>query len=211
MAKGLTEKQQQILDFIVKYIEEKGYPPSIREIGNAFNISSLRGVTVHLDALQRKGKITRLSTSRSITVVGHTGPASRHREFPLVPLVGTIAAGQPITATQNVEGYVPVPPNLRASGNLFALRVRGDSMVDAHILDGDIVIVKEQSTANNGDIVAVLLGDEATVKQIQFTPQGAKLIAANPAYPPIPIQREDSRIMGKVVGLIRNYEGTARF
>ncbi|HLH80171.1 MAG TPA: transcriptional repressor LexA [Chthonomonas sp.] len=211
MAKGLTEKQQQILDFIVKYIEEKGYPPSIREIGNAFNISSLRGVTVHLDALQRKGKITRLSTSRSITVVGHTGPSTRHREFSLVPLVGTIAAGQPITATQNVEGYVPVPPNLRASGNLFALRVRGDSMIDAHILDGDIVIVKEQNTANNGDIVAVLLGDEATVKQIQFTPQGAKLIAANPAYPPIPIQREDSRIMGKVVGLIRNYEGTPRF
>ncbi|CCW33974.1 SOS regulatory protein LexA [Chthonomonas calidirosea] len=211
MAKGLTEKQQQILDFIVRYIEEKGYPPSIREIGNAFNISSLRGVTVHLDALQRKGKITRLSTSRSITVVGHTGPSTRQREFSLVPLVGTIAAGQPITATQNIEGYVPVPPNLRANGNLFALRVRGDSMIDAHILDGDIVIVKEQSTANNGDIVAVLLGDEATVKQIQFTPQGAKLIAANPAYPPIPIQREDSRIMGKVVGLIRNYESVSRF
>lgn len=211
MARGLTEKQQQILDFIVQYIDEKGYPPSIREIGNAFNISSLRGVTVHLDALQRKGKISRQSTSRSITVTDYVRNSPQRSPSHLIPLVGTIAAGKPITAVENTEDYIPVPPGIPTNKTLFALRVRGDSMIDAHILDGDIVIVKEQSTAQNGDIVACLIGDEATVKRIQFSPQGPRLIAANPNYPPIPIQSEDSRIMGKVVGLIRNYEAPARF
>ncbi len=212
MTRGLTDKQERILNFIVDYVNDKGYPPSIREIGNHFNISSLRGVTVHLDALERKGMIKRLSTSRSITVIGKTGATAPTRNVTFIPLVGTIAAGVPITATQNVEGQVPVPQELvHNTKNAFALRVKGDSMIGAHIMEGDLVIIKEQRTANNGDLVAVLLGDEATVKHIQFTNDGAKLIAANPAYEPIEIKREDSHIIGKVIGLIRNYDGHAAF
>ena len=212
MTRGLTEKQERILSFIVDYVSEKGYPPSIREIGNQFNISSLRGVTVHLDALERKGMIKRLSTSRSITVIGKTGSTAPSRNVSFVPLLGTIAAGVPITATQNIESQVPVPQDMvHHVKNAFALRVKGDSMINAHIMEGDFVVVKEQNTAENGDLVAVLLGDEATVKHIQFTHDGARLMPANPAYDPIEVKREDSKIMGKVIGLIRNYDSAIRF
>jgi repressor LexA len=210
MTRGLTDKQQKILVFLEEYVNDKGYPPSIREIGNAFNISSLRGVTVHLDALERKGMIKRANTSRSITIIGKTGATSPARNVSFVPLVGTIAAGVPITATQNVEGHVPVPQELVHNvQGAFALRVQGDSMIGAHIMPRDLVVIKPQMNANNGDLVAVLLGDEATVKHIHFTDDGVKLIASNPAYEPIEVRREDSRIIGKVIGLIRNYDGPA--
>ncbi len=208
MTRGLTDKQERILAFIVEYVNDKGYPPSIREIGNSFTISSLRGVTVHLDALERKGMIKRLSTSRSITVIGKTGATAPSRNVSFVPLVGTIAAGVPITAHQNVESQIPVPQEMIHNvKSAFALRVKGDSMINAHIMEGDYVVVREQNTAENGDLVAVLIGDEATIKHIQFTHDGARLIAANPAYEPIEIRREDSKIMGKIIGLIRNYDG----
>ncbi|HLV78807.1 MAG TPA: transcriptional repressor LexA [Chthonomonadaceae bacterium] len=208
MTRGLTDKQERILSFIVDYVNDKGYPPSIREIGNAFNISSLRGVTVHLDALERKGFIKRASTSRSITVIGKTGATSPARSVAFIPLVGAIAAGVPITATQNIEGQVPVPQEMvhHVSG-AFALQVKGDSMIDAHIMPQDLVVIKPQASADTGDLVAVLLGDEATVKHIEFTTGGVRLLPANPAYDPIEVRREDSRIIGKVIGLIRNYEG----
>lgn len=207
MTRGLTDKQEKILGFILEYVSEQGYPPSIREIGNSFSISSLRGVTVHLDALERKGYIKRASTSRSITVIGKTGATSPARNVSFVPLVGTIAAGTPITATHNVEGHLPVPQEMVHNVNgAFALRVRGDSMINAHIMPSDLVIIKPQVTAENGDLVAVLLGDEATVKHIQFTHDGARLLPANPTYDPIEVKREDSRIIGKVIGLVRNYD-----
>lgn len=210
MTRGLTDKQQKILVFLEEYVNDKGYPPSIREIGNAFNISSLRGVTVHLDALERKGMIKRANTSRSITIIGKTGATSPVRNVSFVPLVGTIAAGVPITANQNIEGHVPVPQELVHNvQGAFALRVQGDSMIGAHIMPRDLVVIKPQVNANNGDLVAVLLGDEATVKHIHFTDDGVKLIASNPAYEPIEVRREDSRIIGKVIGLIRNYDGPA--
>lgn len=210
MTRGLTDKQQKILAFLEEYVNEKGYPPSIREIGNAFHISSLRGVTVHLDALERKGMIKRANTSRSITIIGKTGATSPTRNVSFVPLVGTIAAGVPITATQNVEAQIPVPQELVHNvQGAFALRVQGDSMIGAHIMPRDLVVIKPQASAANGDLVAVLLGDEATVKHIQFTTDGVKLIASNPAYEPIEVKREDSRIIGKVIGLIRNYDGPA--
>lgn len=206
MTRGLTAKQEAILNFILEYVDDKGYPPSIREIGNTFEISSLRGVTVHLDALERKGMIKRLSTSRSITVMGKTGNSAPERKASFVPLVGTIAAGIPITAEQNIEAHIPVPREMIGSSkNSFALQVKGDSMIEKHILDGDYVILRQQSTAVNGDIVAVLLGDEATVKTIEFTQNGCRLLPANAAYEPIEIRREDSKIMGKVIGLIRNF------
>src|SRR5579883_538242 len=154
MTRGLTDKQERILSFIVDYVNDKGYPPSIREIGNHFNISSLRGVTVHLDALERKGYIQRKATSRSITVIGKTGATAPHRNVAMVPLLGTIAAGVPITAMQNVDGQVPVPQEMMRSGdNIFALQVKGDSMIGAHIMPRDIVVIKEQRNAENGDLV----------------------------------------------------------
>src|ERR1041385_5607027 len=212
MTRGLTDKQERILTFIVEYVNDKGYPPSIREIGNAFNISSLRGVTVHLDALERKGYIKRANTARAITVIGKTGSTAPARSVSFVPLVGTIAAGVPITATQNIEGQVPVPQEMVHNINgAFALQVKGDSMIGAHIMPRDLVVIKPQANAENGDLVAVLLGDEATVKHIQFTREGARLLPSNPAYEPIEVRREDSRIIGKVIGLIRNYDGTMAF
>jgi repressor LexA len=212
MTRGLTDKQERILNFVVDYVADNGYPPSIREIGNRFNISSLRGVTVHLDALERKGFIKRASTSRSITVIGKTGSTAPSRSVSFVPLVGTIAAGIPITATQNIEAQVPVPQEMVHNVNgAFALQVKGDSMIGAHIMPRDLVVIKPQASADNGDLVAVLLGDEATVKHIQFTGEGVKLIASNPAYEPIEIKREDSQIIGKVIGLIRNYDGIMAF
>jgi repressor LexA len=209
MTRGLTEKQERILTMILGYIEERGYPPSIREIGNAFGISSLRGVTVHLDALERKGYIKRMSTSRSITVIGKTGATAPFRQASFVPLVGTIAAGVPITATENVEEMVPVPAGMvRNVEGAFALRVKGDSMIGDHIMPRDLVIIRPQMTAENGDLVAVLLGDEATVKRIQFQNGLVRLIASNPAYDPIEVRREDSRIIGRVIGLVRDYHQT---
>ena len=212
MTKGLTDKQERILAFILDYVNDKGYPPSIREIGNAFSISSLRGVTVHLDALERKGMIKRASTSRSITVIGKTGSTSPNHSVSFIPLVGTIAAGIPITANENIEAHIPVPQEMvhNVSG-AFALQVKGDSMIGAHIMPRDLVVIKPQLNADNGDLVAVLLGDEATVKHISFTGDGIRLIASNPAYDPIDIKREDSRIIGKVIGLIRNYDGVLGF
>jgi repressor LexA len=211
MTRGLTDKQERILNFIVEYVEDKGYPPSIREIGTAFDISSLRGVTVHLDALERKGYIKRANTSRSITVMGRTGATSPKRNVTFLPLVGTIAAGSPITATENIEQMMPVPQEMvyNTQGG-FVLRVKGDSMIEAHIADGDYVVIRPQQTAQNGDLVAALLpGDgadlEATVKTFEDSNGRTRLVPANPNYEPIDFNREGSRVIGRVIGLIRNY------
>lgn len=207
MTRGLTDKQDRILKFIVEYVNERGYPPSIREIGNSFGISSLRGVTVHLDALERKGYIKRASTSRSITVIGQTGSTAPSRNVTFVPLLGTIAAGVPILAAENIETQVPVPQEMvRNVQGAFVLEVKGDSMIEEHIMPKDWVLIKPQSNADNGDLVAVLLGDEATVKRIRYESGGrVKLMPANSAYEPIEVNREDSRVIGKVIGLMRNY------
>jgi len=209
MTRGLTDKQDRILKFILDYVAERGYPPSIREIGNAFGISSLRGVTVHLDALERKGYIKRASTSRSITVIGKTGATAPSRNVTFLPVLGTIAAGVPITATENVESYVPVPEELvRNTQGAFVLEVKGDSMIGDHIMPRDLVVIKPQPNAENGDLVAVLLGDEATVKRIRYENGRCRLMASNPAYAPIEVNREDSRVLGKVIGLLRSYQSS---
>jgi len=203
----LTDKQSRILEFIVDYVDDRGYPPSIREIGDQFRISSLRGVTVHLDALERKGKIRRAHTSRSITVIGRTGATAPQRRATFLPLVGTIAAGSPILAEQNVEAMIPVQPDLvRNVDGAFVLRVKGDSMIEKHIMPHDLVVIKPQETADNGDLVAVRIGDEATVKTIDFVNGHVRLLPANPAYEPIVIDREDCCVIGRVIGLVRNYD-----
>ncbi|HRF59338.1 MAG TPA: transcriptional repressor LexA [Fimbriimonadaceae bacterium] len=208
MAKGLTKRQESILQFLLDYIQKEGFPPSIREIGKQFHIGSLRGVTVHLDALERKGFIARANTPRSIRI---THPAYQpSRRVVMLPLLGQIAAGVPILAQEQVEDLIPVPSEMvRNIEGAFLLRVRGDSMSGEGILPRDLVVVKPQQVANHGDLVAVLLGEEATVKRIHFDTGRVKLVPSNPAYNPIIIEQEDARIIGRIVGLIRDYEGMA--
>jgi len=203
MSKGLTARQREVLDAIREYAARKGYPPSIRELGTMLGISSLRGVTIHLDALARKGFIERESTSRSIRLLT---PLEQTANTVSVPLLGAIAAGQPLLAVENVESYVPVPAELASSAKeLFALRVRGDSMIGDCICDGDTIIVRSQQAAENGEIVAALIGDEATVKRLDKSSRPARLLPSNPNYEPIVLAREDVRILGKVMGLVRSY------
>ncbi len=208
MAKGLTKRQEAILQFVLDYIQHEGYPPSIREIGKEFGIGSLRGVTVHLDALSRKGYIERANTPRSIRIMHpQYQPANR---VVMLPLLGQIAAGAPIHAQEHVEDLIPVPSEMvRNIEGAYLLRVRGDSMSGEGILPRDLVVVRPQQTANHGDLVAVLLGDEATVKRIHYGENSVRLMPSNPAYDPILIEQEDARVIGRIVGLIRDYEGMA--
>lgn len=214
MAKGLTARQQAILQFVVDYLQEEGYPPSIREIGSHFEIGSLRGVTVHLDALERKGYISRANTPRSIKVI--------HPDFQqatnavMLPLLGGIAAGATIDTGHSVfdasqaEAMIPVPAEMvRNIRNAFLLRIRGDSMTGEGIMPRDLVVIKPQKVGSHGELVAVRIGDEATVKRLHLDPSGAKLISANPAYDPIIVDREDTEVIGRVVGVIRDYGGMA--
>lgn len=203
MRKDLTERQREVIDAIREYQARKGYPPSIRELGKALGISSLRGVTIHLDAIEKKGYLERESTSRSIRLLDGSGSAGVQVS---VPLLGSIAAGLPLLAVENVESYVPVSAELASNAKeLFALRVRGDSMIGDAILDGDTIIVHSQQSADHGDIIAALLGEEATVKRLDSMSKPARLLPSNPDYEPIKLDREDARILGKVVGLVRSY------
>ncbi|MCH7904383.1 MAG: transcriptional repressor LexA [Armatimonadetes bacterium] len=209
MAKGLTKRQETILQFILDYIQDIGYPPSIREIGDHFSIGSLRGVTVHLDALKRKGYIERSNKPRSIRVVH---PAyQRGQQVKMLPLVGQIAAGEPILATEHVEDLLPVPSAMvKNIQGAYILRVRGDSMSGEGINPRDLVVIKPQETANHGDIVAIMIDDEATVKRIHYVQGGIRLMPSNPSYEPIELSADDNpKILGKVVGLLRDYEGMA--
>lgn len=209
MAKGLTKRQQEILQFVQNYIASEGYPPSIREIGAHFGIGSLRGVTVHLDALMKKGYIERSNTPRSIKMTHPQYQAASPR-VAMLPLLGQIAAGVPILADQHVEDTIPVPSEMvRNVQGAFLLRVKGDSMSGDGIKPRDLVVVRPQQSANHGDLVAVLIDDEATVKRIQFEKDKVTLLPSNPAYEPIIIDREDARIVGRIIGLIRDYEGMA--
>ncbi len=208
MAKGLTKRQEMILQYVLDYVQREGFPPSIREIGRDFGIGSLRGVTVHLDALERKNYITRSNTPRSIRVI--------HRDYQtstrvtMLPLVGTIAAGVPIEAQEDIEDMIPVPSEMvRNVPHAFLLRIKGDSMSGEGILPRDLVVVKPQQAANHGELVAVMLDGEATVKRLNLDAKGAKLMPSNPAYEPIPIETENHSVIGKVVGLVRDYDGRA--
>jgi repressor LexA len=221
MAKGLTDRQQEVFNYIVGYIETQGYPPTIREMQEGLGIGSLRGVTIHLDALQKKGFIERFSgknfsgkdgpprQARGIRILAHRTPRAEDADNSLLrlPLVGTIAAGRPLLATQNIEDLVPVPARLlRGVPDAFLLRVRGDSMTGAHILEGDLVIIQPQETAENGDVVAARIGDEATVKRFWRHGNRIELQAQSPNYAPIPLRKSDNAaIIGKVIGLLRGY------
>ncbi len=204
----LTERQQAILDFINEHIEDNGFPPSIREIGSHFGIYPAT-VQDHISALERKGCIQKKKfQSRTLSV-----PASSRRVrrgsandgSPGIPIVGKVAAGMPLLAQENIEDTVRLPKDWAPDG-AFLLKVQGDSMQNAHILNGDYVLVHPQQTAANGDIVVALIEDEATVKRFYRTERGVTLKAENPKFKPIEIDETASasfRIVGRVMGVIR--------
>ncbi len=202
--KGLTQRQEEVLRFISNYLAEYGYPPSYQEIADAFGFSSKHGVVRHIDALVNKGYLQKTgTTARGLRIVDERyQPATE--EVVNLPLIGQVSAGYPILAEQNIDRYVPVPRQLiKSEGKYFTLRVQGDSMVNAGILDGDLVIVQSTNTAEPGQIVVALIGDEVTVKRLIVRGNERFLKAENPAYPDIHPQSE-WRIQGRVVGLIRD-------
>lgn len=190
--------QRRILEFIKKEIELKGYPPSVREICEAVNLKSTSTVHGHLEQLEKRGLIRRDSTKpRAMEVLEN--PLSKGRS---VPLVGRVTAGIPILAEENIEDYIVLPQDLVGSDDeLFALRVRGESMIRAGILNGDFIIVRKQSHADNGDIVVAMIEDEATVKRIFFERDGVRLQPENPYYDPIYSRKVT--VVGKVSALFR--------
>ena len=204
MRPALTARQQQILDFIEQNINTTGFPPSIRQIGEALGISSTNGVRAHLKALEKKGYIHRsLRTSRGIAMLDNVKRvvSAVTQEAIAVPILGRVTAGTPVLAVENYDGHLSLDPSLVKNDDVFALRVEGDSMVDAGILDGDYVLVRPQDTASNGDIVVALLEDEVTVKRFYRESDGFRLQPENERLAPIYVS--DVSICGKVTGLIR--------
>jgi repressor LexA len=206
MAEELTDKQKKALAYIQAEIRQHGRPPTLREIGAEIGISSTNGVRYLLDTLQRKGFLQRSPMlSRGIELssrVAVTLPFENTRE---VPLIGRVAAGTPLLATENLEGHIRVDRSIASSDETFALKVRGDSMKEAGILEGDVIFARPQTTAEPGDIVVALLGEEATVKF--FRPQNDKICLepANRYYSPIVVEKGTPgfRILGRVIGLMR--------
>lgn len=203
MSKGkITAKQQEILDYIKECIMSKGYPPAVREICEAVHLKSTSSVHSHLETLEKNGFIRRDPTKpRAIEIMDDDFTLMTRREVVNVPIIGTVTAGEPILAEQNIEDTFPIPVEMLPNKQIFMLKVRGDSMINAGIYSGDQVIVAQQSNADNGDIVVALLDDSATVKRF-FKEQGHyRLQPENDAMSPIIVDKVD--ILGKVIGLMR--------
>nr|WP_246140621.1 transcriptional repressor LexA [Micromonospora olivasterospora] len=199
---ALSYRQQQILAMIREWVEQHGYPPTVREIGKAVGLGSPSSVAHQLKALERHGVLHRIpggprAVDARPLATGDTPPSSdAHRGTP-VPLLGAIAAGTPILAEEHVEEVLSLPVELVGRGTLFALRVRGDSMIEAGIAHGDVIVVRQQSVADNGNIVAAMIDGEATVKEYRMHDGLVELVPRNPAYPVI--TSNDATILGKVV------------
>jgi repressor LexA len=199
---SLTARQAQLLRVIEDSLSKRGYVPTLQEMAHAMGIASLHGVKRHLTALERKGFLRRFpGRRRAIEIVQHLMPVEGS-----IPIVGRVAAGRPLLAVENQEGVLSLGPALLGKGTHFALRVQGDSMIEEGIQDGDYVIVHQQDTADSGEIVVVLLGEEATVKRLRKEGQRLFLEAANAAYAPIPLTRQSPapHILGTVVGVYRD-------
>jgi repressor LexA len=205
--KPLTQRQHDVLAFIDQCVRERGYPPSVREIGEAVGLNSPSSVHSHLHTLQRLGYLRRDPTKpRAIEVTADsaTGAMAERRPTRHVPLVGDVAAGTGVLAQEQVEELVPLPADFTGDGELFMLRVRGDSMVDAGILDGDFVVARVQDVVPNGDIVvAGIPGEEATVKTYRKAGSAIVLEPANAAMEPMRFERGEVEIFGKVVTVLR--------
>lgn len=202
-----TGKRREILEFIASQLRDRGYPPSVREIGEAVGLTSSSTVHAHLATLQRNGFLRRDPTKpRAIEVRWDpaTGGAAERRPMQMVPLVGDVAAGTDVLAQENVEELLPLPADFTGDGQLFMLRVRGDSMIEAGILDGDYVVVRQTSEARKGDIVAAgIPGEEATVKTFSRKGNRVVLLPANPRLQPMEFDPADVQIFGKVVTVLR--------
>jgi repressor LexA len=211
---GLTPRQRRVLEVIRDWVQRCGYPPSVREIGEAVGLTSTSSVAHQLRALERKGYLRRdPNRPRAVGVrpaesaldtsggSGVSGDASARPTPTFVPVVGRIAAGGPVLAEQAIEDVFPLPKEIVGEGSLFLLRVAGDSMVDAAITDGDWVVIRQQPTAENGDIVAAMIDGEATVKTFKRRDGHVWLLPHNPAYEPIP--GNDATVLGRVVAVLR--------
>lgn len=212
MKNELTERQRDILTFIEEFRNENGYPPTLREIGKKFGISSTFGVKRHLEALVKKGFINvESNASRGISSIKNDFNSSAEKLlrsenlFARIPIVGRVAAGTPILAVENIEGNLVIDPSfIKASGEFFALKVKGDSMIDAGIFDDDYVIVSSNKEALNGEIIVAMVGDEVTVKTYERKTNQIRLLPQNKNYSPFIIdEKSEFSILGKVIGVIR--------
>ena len=201
----ITPKQQEILDYIKNEILNRGFPPAVREICEAVNLKSTSSVHSHLEALEKNGYIRRDATKpRAIEIIDDNFNLVR-REVVNVPIIGTVAAGQPLLAVENIEGYFPIPAEFMPNSQSFLLKVKGESMINAGIFDGDQVLVKQQSTAEDGDIVVALIDDGATVKTFPKEKGDYRHQPENDTMEPI-LVHEGLQIIGKVFGVFRLYE-----
>lgn len=202
MSRGkITDKQREILEYIKETILGKGYPPAVREICEAVHLKSTSSVHSHLETLEKNGYIRRDPTKpRTIEILDDDFALTR-REMVQVPIIGTVAAGAPILADENIEDYMPIPVEMLPNKEVFMLKVKGDSMIEAGIFNGDRVIVAKESTATNGEIVVALVDDSATVKTFYKEDGHIRLQPENASMDPIIL--DDVQIIGKVIGLFR--------
>lgn len=199
----ITAKQQEILEYIKEQILAKGYPPAVREICEAVHLKSTSSVHSHLESLEKNGFIRRDPTKpRAIEIIDDTFNLTR-RELVNVPIIGTVAAGQPILAVENIEGYFPIPPEYLHNKQTFMLKVKGESMINVGIFDGDLVLVEEDKTAYNSDIVVAMVDDSATVKRFFKINDHYILQPENDFMDPIIVN--EVSILGKVIGLYRRF------
>jgi repressor LexA len=199
----LTKRQQEIFDFIKRYSAKYGYPPTVRDIGKAVGLASSSTVHAHLSNLERIGMLRRdPSKPRAIELLDKAAAGMRNLVNPGLPLIGQVAAGQPVLAEENIEDYVQTPTYAGGEDGDYLLRVRGESMKNIGILDGDLVVVKPQDVAEDGEIVVALVGDEATVKRYFHEADHIRLQPENDTMEPI--RSRDVRVLGKVVGLMRS-------
>jgi repressor LexA len=201
MGNELTARQRELFDFLKDFFREKGFPPTLREMASHFGLKGPRGPQKTLNILERKGYIRKIpGESRAIEILGFSSS-----NIISIPIVGRVRAGEPILAIENIEGYFNLDRSFASSKDVFLLRVQGDSMIDAHIQDGDFALVKPQSNTENGEIVVALIEDEATIKRIFTERDLIRLEPANPHMEPIVIKKGEKKVslVGKVVGIFR--------
>jgi len=199
----LTSTQEKVLNFLRNFLHEKGFPPTLREIAFHFGLKGPKAPQKTLHILEKKGYLRRVpGGSRAIEILGGVSPAGQTLS---IPIVGRVRAGEPILAIENIEGYINLDRSLVSSEDVFLLRVHGESMIDAHIQDGDFALVKPQPSAENGEIIVALIDDEATIKRIFKKRDLIRLEPANPKMEPIVVKKGDKKvsIVGKVVGIFR--------
>jgi repressor LexA len=202
--KEMTLTQQKVFDFLKDFLQKRGFPPTLREIASHFGLRGPKAPQKTLNILERKGYIRKIpGGSRAIEILSY--PPVRLTQILPIPIIGRVRAGEPILAIENIEGYINLDRNLVSSGGVFLLRVQGDSMIGAHILDGDFALVKSQPNAENGEIVVALIEDEATIKRIFKKRDLIRLEPANPKMEPIVVKKGEKKvtIVGKVVGIFR--------